>query len=140
MSDHEIVVVIREWISKADNDLTNASNTLKMGRRGPIDTVCFHAQQCVEKYLKALLVLRGIPFPRTHDIRTLLRLVPAGLRPNLELRAQGRLTEFATVTRYPGGYEPISLAEARSAVSIARSLRREVRKRLPPEALRRGRR
>jgi HEPN domain-containing protein len=32
------------------------------------DTVCFHAQQCVEKYLKAFLVLEGIDFPKTHDI------------------------------------------------------------------------
>lgn len=31
----------------------------------PTDTVCFHAQQCVEMCLKALLVLNGIEFSRT---------------------------------------------------------------------------
>ena len=36
----------------------NAVHTLKLGADGPTDTVCFHAQQCIEKYLKALLVLR----------------------------------------------------------------------------------
>jgi HEPN domain-containing protein len=31
----------------------------------------FHAQQCVEKYLKALLVAPGLAFPRTHDLTAL---------------------------------------------------------------------
>jgi predicted nucleotidyltransferase len=36
----------------------------------PTARVCFHAQQAVEKYLKALLAtLRGTPFPKTHNIR-----------------------------------------------------------------------
>jgi hypothetical protein len=39
------------------------------------------------------------------------------------------------VTRYPGDYEAISLAEARYAVKVARRVRRQIRKRLPKEAL-----
>ncbi|MSU80013.1 MAG: HEPN domain-containing protein [Gemmataceae bacterium] len=49
----DIALVAREWIIKADNDLKNAAHTLKLGEEGPTDTVCFHCQQCVEKYLKA---------------------------------------------------------------------------------------
>ena len=45
---------------------------LKLGAAGPTDTVCFHAQQCVEKYLKALLVLHGIEFERVHQISALI--------------------------------------------------------------------
>lgn len=45
---------------QAKNDLTNAAHVLKLAAACPTDTVCFHAQQCVEKYLKALLVLDGI--------------------------------------------------------------------------------
>lgn len=56
--------VIREWVEKAENDFANAVNTLKMGKKCPTDTVCFHAQQCVEKYLKAILVWNGIEFPK----------------------------------------------------------------------------
>jgi len=37
--------------------LKNAVHTLKMGRDCPTDTVCFHSQQCIEKYIKAFLVL-----------------------------------------------------------------------------------
>ena len=46
-------IVAREWIGKADNDLKTAAQTLKLGADCPTDTVCFHAQQCVEKCLKA---------------------------------------------------------------------------------------
>jgi HEPN domain-containing protein len=56
MPDPEkIAIVVSEWVAKAENDLTNAAHTLKLGKACPTDTVCFHAQQVVEKYLKALL-------------------------------------------------------------------------------------
>jgi len=62
-SERVIGVVVRGWIEKAENDLKNAALTLRAGLESPTDTVAFHAQQCVEKYLKALLTLRGIDFP-----------------------------------------------------------------------------
>jgi HEPN domain-containing protein len=73
----------------------------------------------VEKYLKAVLVLEGIDFPKTHDIETLLSLVPAEARPDLSDEEQARLTEYATGARYPG-WEEVSLAAARRAVTVAR--------------------
>lgn len=63
MPDREkVLAVTREWVDKAENDLKNAAHTLTMGEKCPTDTVCFHAQQCVEKYLKAFLVCSGIEF------------------------------------------------------------------------------
>lgn len=56
--------VVRQWIEKADNDLRNATHTLSMGDDCPYDTVCFHAQQCSEKYIKALLADHRSTFPR----------------------------------------------------------------------------
>jgi HEPN domain-containing protein len=134
-----VIALIREWIAKADNDLKNAAHTLKLGVDCPTDTVCFHAQQCVEKYIKALLVFRATPFPKTHDIRALGALLPSGLRPSLDATSQARLTDYATVRRYPGGGPDILLPEARKAVAIARRVRRELRKHLPRAALRRKR-
>ena len=97
-----VMVVVREWITKAENDLKNAANTLKMGEDCPTDTVCFHAQQCSEKYLKALMVWKGIPFPKTHDLSSLIALLPKDLQNLLSVEEQELLTEYATVTRYPG--------------------------------------
>jgi len=127
----ERLSVVRQWVQKAENDLKNAAYTLKMGEYCPTDTVCFHAQQCAEKYLKALLVLKGIDFPRTHDIGALIRLLPARSRPNLIPEEQERLTDYATVTRYPGDYEPIPLSETRRALRIARRVRSAIRRLLP---------
>jgi HEPN domain-containing protein len=133
---NEILVIARDWVQKAENDLKNAAYTLGMGEDCPTDTVCFHAQQCVEKYLKAFLVLKSINFPKAHDIKELIVLLPSNSRPKLTPEEQRRLTDYATVTRYPGDYEPISLAEARRAVKIARRVRNEFRKLLPKEMLR----
>lgn len=137
MSAHEQrIVVCREWLLKADNDLTNATHTLKLGTRCPTDTVCFHAQQCVEKYLKAVLVLEGIDFPKTNDLETLLSLVPAESRPELSDEEQARLTQYATSARYPG-WEEVSLMAARRAVAVARRVRQSIRRGLPRKAVRR---
>lgn len=44
-SPEKVAVVVSEWAAKADNDLTNAAYTLRLGKKCPTDTVCFHAQQ-----------------------------------------------------------------------------------------------
>ena len=132
------LTVVGEWIEKAENDLKTAVHTLKLGTKCPTDTVCFHAQQVVEKYLKALLTWRGIDFHKTHDIEALVALVPRAIRPHLSASEQGTLTDYATVARYPGDYGPITLAQARTAVRIARRVRGEIRKLLPKAALRRA--
>lgn len=134
-----VVAVVGEWVVKAENDLRNAAYTLEMEEDCPTDTVCFHAQQCAEKYLKAFLVSMGMDFPRNHDIETLVALLPTGIEVGLAATEQRRLTTYATVSRYPGDYEPISLAEARHAVKLARRVRRVLRRHLPKEALRKRR-
>jgi HEPN domain-containing protein len=133
-ADEKTEAVVREWVAKAENDLKSAAYLLKI-EDCPTDTVCFHARQCVEKYLKALLVARGTEFPKTHDLGELAVLLPPRLRPSLDDKEQDRLTDYATVTRYPGDYEPISLSEAGRAVKIARRVRREVRKLLEKKPL-----
>jgi len=132
--DHAAVVA-REWIAKADNDLKNATHTLKLGADCPTDTVCFHAQQCVEKYLKAFLVALEVVFPKTHDIETLVGFMPKHATVSLTVEQQRRLTDYATVMRYPGPYKPVTLSEAKEAVRLARRVRREILKSLEDKPL-----
>lgn len=47
------------------------------------DGICFHAQQCAEKYLKAVLAEAGLPVVKTHDLTALLDQVLA-LQPGWE--------------------------------------------------------
>jgi len=132
--DPDVLAVILQWVEKAEHDLTTSSYTLRLRANCPTDTVCFHAQQCVEKYLKALLVLNDVEFGRTHHISALLSLLPPSIRPQMTPEEQERFTEYAVTTRYPGDYDPITREEAKQAVQIARRVRNQVRRRLPTAA------
>ncbi|MBM3745932.1 MAG: HEPN domain-containing protein [Acidobacteria bacterium] len=120
--------LVRQWIEKAENDLRNATHTLTLEEDCPFDTVCFHAQQCAEKYLKALLLSAGVDVPRTHDLRALMLLIPAHLPWRLDLERLLGLNRYSVEARYPGEWEPISRDEAEQAVRIAREVRAAVRK------------
>jgi HEPN domain-containing protein len=84
------------------------------------DDAAFHAQQCAEKALKALLLHREVSFPKTHAIEVLLDLlkmqgmnIPKGVDESFEL------SEYAVQTRYPGEWEPVTKTEARKAIERA---------------------
>jgi HEPN domain-containing protein len=94
--NEQVMAVAKEWVAKADSDLKSAAHLLKM-KDCSTDAVCFHAQQCVEKSLKALLVALGTEFRKTHDLRELMALLPPRLRPSFEDIEQDRFTEYATL-------------------------------------------
>ena len=71
---------------KAEEDFRNAEYTLTMPKNCPYSTVCFHCQQCVEKYIKAMLVLHEVEFPRIHDIGELIRLLPENMPYHLRTK------------------------------------------------------
>jgi len=128
--------LVRQWIQKAENDLRNAEHTLKLKANCPFDTVCFHAQQCAEKYLKALLVSRSIVFRPVHDLGVLVQLIPAEIELGLEMEPLYLLTQYAVETRYPEEEEePITREEAKQAVAIARKVRAAARAKLPKGVL-----
>jgi len=133
----ELATIIGEWVEKAEADLACAVRLLEGNEEWSTETICFHAQQCVEKYIKALLVLGRLDFPKTHDIRRLVDMLPPDMRPDLTPAEQNTLTPYATATRYPGGFEPSTPKQANDAVRMARRVRRQVRSLLPREALRR---
>ena len=65
-----------ELVHKAEGDyITMQSMLPQIGTRTIPDIICFHAQQCIEKYLKAWLQEANIRVPRTHDLNQLLRLI-----------------------------------------------------------------
>jgi HEPN domain-containing protein len=85
--------------------------------------------------LKGGLIILGIAFPRTHDIEVLIGLMPRHVHFPLTVAQQRRLTEYATVMRYPGSYDIPKLSEAKEAVRLARRIRRQVRKLLEDKPL-----
>jgi HEPN domain-containing protein len=109
--------LVEEWLNKAEGDRLTAKREVKVTDSPNWDAVSFHAQQAVEKYLKAILQQQGIPFTRTHDLTQLLKaLLPkypdlASQSDNLEW-----LTAFAVEIRYPG--ESAIEEDAKQAVAI----------------------
>jgi len=83
------------------------------------EALCFHAQQAAEKALKAVLVAYGIPVPKTHNLRTLLDLLPPDLTPPLEVQQAVGLTDYAVASRYPGTSETIEEEDRQEAISLA---------------------
>jgi len=125
----------RQWIAKAEEDLLTAEHTLTLREHCPAGTVCFHAQQCVEKYLKALLTLRGVEFPKTHDLVLLRNRLGSGSGLDLEMEDLLSLNRYSVEARYPGDWEPIDIEEASESVEKARRVREAVRKVLPEDVL-----
>ncbi len=132
----DLAVIVAEWVARAEGDLKTAMQTLKLHSQCPTETVAFHAQQCAKKYIKAMLIWARIDFPKVHNIRRLMEMLPETSRPSISTCDQNSLTPYAVEARYPGDFEPVSLAEARRAVALARQVRGEIRKMLPPSALR----
>jgi HEPN domain-containing protein len=64
---------VKRWIFLADGDLKTAEDELSVPEPFT-NTICFHSQQCVEKYLKAYLSFVGKSFRKTHDISELIEL------------------------------------------------------------------
>lgn len=109
--------LITEWINKGEGDRLTAKRESEVIDSPNWDAVCFHAQQAVEKYLKALQQQEGIRFSRTHDLTQLLRALLSkfseleALLDDLEW-----LTTFAVEIRYPG--ESALEDDAKQAVRI----------------------
>ena len=120
------------WALKAEHDFKIGERELTFD--DPVtDMVCFHMQQCVEKYLKAYLAFRGIPFRRTHDIAELIELCRKAdpeFEALYELRAD-KLTRYAVEARYPEEFFVPDLEEAREAFRIAEAVRQWIKGKLP---------
>ena len=114
----------------AEKDLVNARHTLTLQENCPLSTVCFHAQQAVEKYLKAYLLYCCVPFPKIHDIAELCVLLPADCVVPLGAEEQQLLTDYAVTSRYPGEWEPLERNEAQAALASAENVRQYLRQQM----------
>lgn len=103
------------WIQRAKGNLARAKQPKP--DEAFWEDLCFDAQQAAEKAVKAVLVLRGVNFPRTHDIADLLALVAQDEVPD-DLWEADSLSEYATVARYPGR-RPASEQDRQKAILLA---------------------
>ena len=115
-----------EWVAKAEGDFATMQRERRARKNPNYDGVCFHAQQCAEKYLKALLQEADLPIKRTHNLLVLLNdALPTF--PFLELMCDNLkwLENYAVVFRYPG--ETASKKNAVVACAFCASIREVIR-------------
>jgi HEPN domain-containing protein len=127
-TEEALLSAVLQWIAKADMDYRAATRLLDDA--DPLrEPIAFHCQQAVEKYLKALLVSRGVDFPKTHDLDILLDLVMP-FAPTLaeSLEEVDRLTPYGVKIRYPGDLP----GEERSLFALATQARDAVMAELKP--------
>ncbi|MDO8585931.1 MAG: HEPN domain-containing protein [Armatimonadota bacterium] len=110
----------QQWMQYARADLAMARGPLP--EYGMYETLCYHAQQAVEKSLKAILVAAGVDFPYTHNLQKLLDLLPADIPRSPEVDDSARLSAYAVTTRYPGEEEPLTEEDYREAVRLAEAV------------------
>ncbi len=112
-----------EWVAKAEEDYVVASS---LDTERTPTAICFHCQQCVEKYLKAALVKHGVPTHKTHNLTVLNDLVaehdPRFERFHHEL---GILNPYSVMGRYPGF--DLAADDATRALEVGSRLRRQIR-------------
>lgn len=118
--------ITQEWIEKAEGDW-NAARQLYRVRKNPnYDSVCFHCQQSVEKYLKARLEEASLTFSKTHELNKILVLVltvePTWVLLNPYLQS---LNNYAVSFRYPGNSATKQIAK--DAITDCRAVRRVIR-------------
>lgn len=123
--------LMTSWVVRADHDYKAGWDELQT-EDPATDTVCFHMQQCVEKYLKAYLVVHETSFRATHDIAELIEQC-RGIDPEFEALSAsqaGRLTAYALAAHEPVDLPMPTREEAEDSLRIARTVRDFVRARL----------
>jgi HEPN domain-containing protein len=118
-----------KWFVKADNDYKTGSDEFAT-EEPATDTVCFHAQQCIEKYLKGFLAFHNREIEKTHNLSLVLKQCLAIDVRFIQLQDKNIdiLTPHATVYRYPDDFYLPGAQEAEKALEMADEVRIFVRR------------
>ncbi|MFP4063372.1 MAG: HEPN domain-containing protein [Halochromatium sp.] len=113
-----------ELLAAGERDL-QALQLLNQTGQAPHEVIGFHAQQAAEKCIKALLVLRGIFFERTHDLVLLYRLAEQqGVSLAADVEQLRALNSYAVQFRYESCR--VALMSSQACEEIAGRLHQQV--------------
>lgn len=94
---------LKNWLFRANEDIAVIENLSDSGPELYASSICFHAQQAVEKFLKAFLIFHNIDFPKTHDLEFLLLECQKIDKTGFDFDF-GNLTDFGVSVRYPDDF------------------------------------
>lgn len=115
--------LVKEWIAKAEEDYKTVLTLNRQKKHKLPNSICFHCQQCIEKYLKAFLIYNEFKPPRTHDLRKLNDIAVnfnSSLKNIYDFLEQ--LNPYSVEFRYPG--DSATQKEAKQAVQAMKKARK----------------
>ena len=117
---------VAEWVSKAEGDFATAGRELRARKFPNYDAVCFHSQQCAEKYLKAVNHKR---IPKIYFLLELKAMLTT-FDPSYEMLQADleTLEDYSVRYRYPG--ESAVREEAQAAFAAVKVVSDFIRQRL----------
>ena len=116
---------LNNWIYRAREDISVMERLADSGIEYYTSTICFHAQQAVEKYLKSFLIFHDIDFPRTHDVDFLLIECQKIDNSNFQFDFKS-LTEFGVSIRYPDDFYIPGVNETKEYLVVALEVKKTV--------------
>jgi HEPN domain-containing protein len=110
------------WVTKTEEDWITA-NTMMKRRKVFTGIVCYHFQQCAEKYVKAIIIHKGSAFPKTHDLNALSDICDAnGIFLGMSENDLEILSGYAVTARYPSA-DP-SKEDTQGAILLTKTIRK----------------
>ena len=94
---------IKNWLYRANEDIAVIKSLVNAGVEYYTSSICFHAQQASEKFLKAYLAYHDVDFPRTHDLDFLLLECQKIDKEAFQIDFKS-LTDFGVSVRYPDDF------------------------------------
>ena len=112
---------IKGWLFRAKEDISVMESLASINLEYYTSTISFHAQQAVEKYLKAYLIFNDIDFPRTHDLDYLLLECQKIENEtfNIDLK---NLSDYGVSVRYPDDFFVPGVNETKEYIELAKEI------------------
>ena len=111
--------LVTEWFRFADMDLDIAENSLKTMHPAPLEIICYHCQQAVEKFIKGLIIAFDNEPEKTHDLLKIIAVLKKYVDFPTELEGFAEiLTLYGVRTRYPNA---IFVDEDQTKIAISQA-------------------
>ena len=67
--------ILKEWVEFAEMDFITAKHLYEHMYPKPLEIICYHCQQAIEKFLKGVLISKGVTIKKTHDLGLLAEML-----------------------------------------------------------------
>lgn len=94
--------ILKEWVEFARMDFLTAKHLHEYMHPKPLEIICYHCQQAIEKLLKGVLISKGVTIKKTHDLGLLAEMLQEYTEVDEKyLEMCDDLTPYGVKIRYP---------------------------------------